>query len=553
MLQHLAISNYAIIDELELSFDPHFSVITGETGAGKSILLGALSLVLGKRVDTSVLNNNEKKCIVEATFSAMHKGLEEILMVNDLDVEQETIIRREISAAGKSRAFVNDTPVSLSVLKTVSQFLFDIHTQHETLEVQNNQFQLNVVDTFVGLEERVAQFREAYKAYQKEAQRLAQLMDEEKNKRADHDYILFQMNEIEQLKLEKGEQQQLEDQLSLAENGAQIKGTLANGVLLLNQQENSIIPRLSELVNAFKGIHEFSAAYETIFNRLNSVYIELEDIDRDIQNLNENTALDVQNAAEIKDRLNSVYSLLQKHHLSNADELLDLLNGYKDQLSDNSSLSEEIERLKASVLTTENALLGLAKKISDSRKKGFKKLSATIVDNLKDLGMPDAQVSIHHEISSELSENGIDEVQFLFSANKGFDMQPLNKTASGGELSRLMLTIKSLLANSTQVNTLIFDEIDTGVSGDVADKMGAIMQVMSKSRQVIAITHLPQVAARGDSHFGIYKTNVKGKTHTRVKKLTEELRIEEVAKMLSGKEMSKQAIENAKNLMMAKG
>jgi DNA repair protein RecN (Recombination protein N) len=549
MLLNLSINNYAIIEQINLDFKEGFTVITGETGAGKSILLGAISLLLGKRADTSVLNNKDKKCIVEGTFIFNQEIFKSYFTSNDLDFEKETIVRREITTSGKSRAFVNDTPVTLSVLKELTSQLVDIHSQHQTLKLQNNQFQLNVVDYYAQITNQITDYKKQYQSYTEKKKRLDTLINKDANAKSDIDYLEFQINEIEELVLQPNEQKEIQEQLAIINNAETIKQTLEKAVLHLNNSDQNILSVLREIVNSFAHISEFGEVYKENYERLNSLLIELEDTTNEIESLDSSLDFDSGNAQYLTNRLSTIYSLEQKHHLSDSDELIELLKTFKAKLATISITENELDKLKESVEKDKAKIIKLAKKISEKRIAILPKLSKTIINNLAELGMPDSSFTIKHSLLDSVNENGIDSLKFLFSANKGVAEKELEKTASGGELSRLMLTIKSILASNSNVSSIIFDEIDTGVSGDIAHKMATIMSSMSKHIQIIAITHLPQVAAKGESHYKIYKETTSGKTSTFLNKLSPEDRVEEIAKMLSGKKLSSVAKENAKILL----
>jgi DNA repair protein RecN (Recombination protein N) len=549
MLSYLYIANYAIIEELKVGFNNGFTVITGETGAGKSILLGALSLILGKRVDTSVLNDKSKKCVIEGVFKIIEEKHASFFSLNDLDFDNETTVRREISPTGKSRAFINDTPVNLTVLKEFSELLIDIHSQHQTLQVKDVDFQLNVVDSYAELSIEVILYKKEFKKYIALKRAYENLVNQEKTAKSDVDYLTFQLNELLALSLKENEQEELEAQLEIINNSEEIKEVLQFSVEAFNNSDNNIVSTIKSIQQSFSKLSHCSEDYKNISERLNSTFIDVADIAREIELLNDNSDFDTDNAEYINLRLNSIYSLEQKHHLSNSNELILLQESLKDKLAKVNSFDEEIENHLKELELKEKELRDIAKQLSAKRVKSFAKLSKDILTNLSELGMAEASFEVRHTLSDKLNEHGLDEITFLFSANKGFSPIELHKAASGGELSRLMLTIKSILSKTTDISTILFDEIDTGVSGDVADKMGSIMKQMSSSMQVIAITHLPQVAAKGNHHYKIVKKITNDKTITTLSVLTKDDRIDEIAKMLSGKELTKAARENAINLI----
>ncbi len=549
MLKHLSITNYAIIKQVELKFNAGFTVITGETGAGKSILLGALSLILGKRADTSVLNDKQKKCIVEGEFNLQEENYIHFFNENDLDYEGSTIIRREISASGKSRAFINDTPVSLAVLKELTSQLVDIHSQHQTLQIKDSKFQINVIDAFANLGTMYKAYAKTYAEYLNNRNRLNELINVANNAKTDTDYITFQVKEIEALDLKPNEKENIESELEIINNAEEIKSVLENtGNGLINSEQN-LLSELRNVSSQFSKINNCSTEYNSIYERLNSLIIELEDVAKEIENANNSLSFNPENLSYLNDRIGRIFSIEQKHNLSTTEEIFQLLEKLKLQLSESNSYEEKIIELTSTVTEQKEVLLEAAKILSLKRRESLKGVSDEIVNNLNLLGMPDASFEVKHQMLDEPNEFGLDKIDFLFTSNRGFELKELSKAASGGELSRLMLTIKSILANNKNLSSIIFDEIDSGVSGDIADKMANIMKQMSSSMQVIAITHLPQVAAKGEMHYKIYKENKEGKTLTTLSTLDNSSRVEELAKMLSGKELSSAARENARTLL----
>jgi DNA repair protein RecN (Recombination protein N) len=549
MLTHLSITNYAIIEQIDIDFNNGFTVITGETGAGKSILLGAISLILGNRSDTSILNNKEKKCIVEGTFLLTKEKFNSFFLTNDLDFDAETLVRREISKTGKSRAFINDTPVTLNVLKNLTSQLIDVHSQHQTLKLQNNQFQIDVVDSFANINEDLKNYKEKYKLYKGKQKILFDLLNKEATDKSDLAYLQFQINEIEELNLQPNEQEHIQNQLAIINNAESIKTTLEKVSYTLSSSESNTVGSLKEVVNSYAQIIDYGEKYVEQHQRLQSLLIELEDVSLEIDEDNNSFEFDPENAQYLNQRLSTIYSLEQKHMLNNSDELLNLLNTLTDQLKAIDSTETEIKKLQEALEIEGEQINKLAQQISKKRNKIIPELEKTIISILCELGMPEATFIVKQSILEDVDLNGIDQLQFLFSANKGFKEKELEKAASGGELSRLMLAIKSVLATNSNISTILFDEIDTGVSGDIADKMAVIMKEMSNDIQIISITHLPQVAAKGDSHIKIYKETIGNKTATFLKVLTKTDRVEEIAKMLSGKNTSSIAKENAKILL----
>lgn len=549
MLKHLSITNYAIIEALELDFNKGFTVITGETGAGKSILLGALSLILGQRADTSVLNNKDKKCIVEGEFQFKDNLFKSFFSEHDLDFESSTLIRREINSKGKSRAFVNDTPVNLNIIKELAQHLLDIHSQHETLQMKESLFQLDVIDTFADALQLRNEFKVVYSQFQEEEEALNQLKSLSLQANSDLDYLKFQVNEIEELQLKSNEKEEIEDELSIINGAEEIKQVLQSATHTLDESEQNIILQLRDIVRRFSDIAELSEHYKTLHERLNSLLIEMEDVTREIVLSNDDFSFDPERLTYLNDRLNKIYTIEQKHQVSSTTEIIALFESMQQRLADIGNYDERLADKQAKVDQLKDKALKAAVQLSEKRSTAFADLETNIIESLAELGMPEATFKIGHQRMDAMNSLGVDVVQFLFSANKGFEPKEIGKVASGGELSRLMLTIKSILVKNKDLATLIFDEIDTGVSGDIADKMAQIMSNMSKDTQIIAITHLPQVAAKGDQHYKIYKETLDDKTLTSIQVIEKDDRIEELAKMLSGKELTEEAKKNAAVLL----
>ena len=549
MLKHLSIINYAIIESLKIDLSENFTVITGETGAGKSILLGALSLILGNRADTTVLNDKSKKCIVEGEFCIDENEYQSFFHKHDLDVDALTIIRREISATGKSRAFINDTPVSLSILKELTSNMVDIHSQHETLQIKNNLFQIKVLDSYCKINSEVKKYKQEYSSYKQLEKELETLKQQSIQAQEDVDYISFQATEIQSLNLKPNEKETIEESLKVANNAEGIKRVLEDSANNLTNVDRNVLEVLKSINTEFLGISKFSNEYQLISERLNSLTIELEDLALMINRTNDDFVFDAENLTYLNERLGSIYAIEQKHKVSSTQEILDLLDNLNSKLLSTSSYEAKIEEKKKIVNAQKEKVLVLAQKISSIRKREVSKIEKDIITYLIQLGMPEAAFKVAIKSLDEPKENGIDQVDFLFSANKGFEAKELNKVASGGELSRLMLVIKKFLAKGNSISTILFDEIDTGVSGDIADKMAELMMEIAKDVQVVAITHLPQVAAKGDVHLKISKQANNNKTITIVDVLEKDERVGELAKMLSGKKISKEALSNAKVLL----
>ena len=551
MLQSISIRNYAIIDELEINFDSGLNIMTGETGAGKSIILGALGLVLGERADSKVLFDKEAKCHVEATFNVQTDTLKIALESNDLDYETHTVLRREINAAGKSRAFINDTPVTLQLLKSVGALLVNLHSQHETLSLMEAGFQLNTVDIYAGNKQLLAEYQPLFVQYKKHIAALAILEKQQSNANTENDFLLFQLNELRETNLQAGEQQQLEDELSTLSNAESIKAALQKAYNLMDENEISVTTLLSEISVETKSIQQFSASLSSLHERIQTLLIEIKDVVRDTEKLNDDISVQPERLMEVNERLIQLHRLCKKHQVINADELIAIMEQLEEKAGKGAHVEKEIEVLKLTILKEESQLLKLAESLHKNRDKSSTGISKIVIELLKKVGMPEGSfvASVKHTTQKQLNDSGFSEVEFLFSANKGIAPQTLKSVASGGELSRLMLCIKSLLADAGELPTMIFDEIDTGISGEVAQRVGLVMKDLSKHHQLICITHLPQIATAGSTHFYIYKDNSKGVTRTRIRKLNGEERIVEIAKMLSGDKLTDAAMANARALI----
>jgi DNA repair protein RecN (Recombination protein N) len=551
MLKKLFIQNYVLIDELEIDFGGGMNIITGETGAGKSILLGALSLILGERADKSALLDTSKKCIIEGLFTTERKLVADFFSSNELDFDESVIIRREVSSEGKSRSFINDTPVSLSQIKELGELLVDIHSQHETLLLNQARFQLSIVDAFAQHDTLLNEYKERFKSYQSLLKEITRFKDEEKKSMADRDYYRFLFNELDEANLTQGEQEKLEEELKTLTHAEEIKAVLSNMQDTMSGGENDLFSRVSSLQGSINSITQFSEKVEEVSNRLKSVSIELKDIQSEIEVINDDINYNPERIEEINERLNIIYRLQQKHRVNNIDELLQLKDEIETKLQSISNLKDKIIVLEKQIKTLQDELKKSAQKISSDRNKVIPQISGEIKKLLGEVSMPDAILKIQNDEKPEdnFTADGIDEIRFLFSANKGVAYQDINKVASGGELSRLMLCIKASVAKFVALPTIIFDEIDTGVSGETAIKVGRVLKNLSKGHQLIAITHLPQIAGRGDAHYFVFKEIVNRKTFTKVRKLSNDERTVEIAKMLSGEKPSAVALENAKELL----
>ncbi len=556
MLKHLSIQNYALIDNIEIDFSDGLTIITGETGAGKSILLGALGLIAGNRADAQSLQDKTKKCIIEASFNIKGYSLKEFFFGNELDYELTTNIRREVSPEGKSRAFINDTPVTLNQLKELTENLIDIHSQHQTLTLNGSEFQLSVVDAYAQHSDLLTEYATNFKLFKTLEKALNELLLRESQAKKELDYFQFQFNELEDANLKAGEQPEMEQELETLNNAEEIKLNLSKTAFGLNGGEQNILSSLNEIKLILSSFAKFKPEINELSTRLNSSHIELKDISNELDNIEQGIIYDPKLIEELTLRLDTIYRLQQKHQVKTVEDLITIKDELSNKLLEFSSLEKEIEKTKKELDAVQKSLITLAKKIAANRKRVIPKIEKEIASLLSSLSMPNAQLKINQIVrmdsfgeTENLTINGIDKINFLFSANKGSDFKDLNKVASGGELSRLMLSIKSLIAQLTALPTIIFDEIDTGVSGDIADKVGSIMNLMAKAMQVITITHLPQIASKGQTHLFVYKEEKNNKTFSNIKKLSAEERVQEIAKMLSTGTPTVSAIKNAKELL----
>ncbi len=551
MLIKLSVRNYALIKELDLELETGLTIITGETGAGKSILLGALSLILGARADSAVLLDKSEKCIVEGTFRIEEYELEEFFSSNDLDYEPVATMRREINPAGKSRAFINDTPVTVNVLKELGDKLIDIHSQHQTLMLSENSFQLTLIDSVSGISRLKNEYRETYLRYRKLKKEFVLMKDQADRNRADLEYYQFQYNQLDEAKLIEGEQDELEAEQELLGHTEEIKLALSTSSNLFFAEGMSILSMLRDVKGNFARIKTFLPESESLLSRVDSTLIELDDLAAEIEKLSVSIEADPQRLALVSNRLDNIYSLIQKHKVNNLSGLLAKKNEIKDLISSIVSGDERLNELEKQLNNDITLLTDFATRISEKRKSILPDIETRITGLLKQLGMPNAKFKIAMSKVEEFTPTGIDHADFLFSANKQIEPENLAKIASGGELSRVMLSLKSLLTKNNNLPTIIFDEIDSGVSGEVADKVGQILSAMGKYMQVINITHLPQVASRGTRHYHVYKDDTDNSTFTRVKLLSPEERILEVARLLSGSEVTETAMKNARELLKA--
>lgn len=549
MLTNLSIKNYALIDHLNVKFTNGFTVITGETGAGKSILLGGLSLVLGKRADLSSLREKEDKCIVEAEFEISKYGLKSFFLENDLDYEAKTIIRREILPSGKSRAFINDSPVTLDILSQLGDQLIDVHSQHQTLRLADNDFQLKVIDALADNGQVISAYSSKLFLYQSTQKELQKLVDFQNSATKEHEYNSFLLQELISAPLKEGILEELEEQYEQLNNVEIILEQLSHGQQLLNDEQIGLVNLLAELKQVSNKLASFGHQYSDINERIKSVFIELDDISTELNILNDKVEADPQLLEQVNAKLQLLYDLLKKHKVQTIPELLEIRNALDEKVSATENVVADIDRKKKELHQLETALNTEASNISKRRKLVIPKLKEQLEETLIDLGMASATFKIDISPSKEFKPTGKDDLSFLFSANKGSAYGDLKKVASGGELSRIMLTIKAILARYEQLPTMMFDEIDTGVSGEISNKMGDIMKDMSNTMQIFSITHLPQVAAKGVHHFKVYKEEELMGTNTKMKRLSSEERVVELAEMLGGKTLSDSALAHARQLL----
>jgi len=549
MLASLSISNFALIDKLGIDFSDGFSTITGETGAGKSILLGALGLVLGKRADLTSLKNKEEKCVIEAHFQIANYNLQAFFESNDLDYENETIIRREILPSGKSRAFINDSPVNLQELQDLSLFLIDIHSQHQTQELSEEIFQFQIIDSVANNLESINHYSAILSTYKKDKSQLVTLNTKLQTLLKEQDYNTFLLDELLAAKFKVDEQEELEQVYKQLNNVEFIKENLDKSLALANEDQFGILQNLKEIKIALQKTISFSPEYQSLFDRINSVTIEFDDIITELSQHTEILVHDPESLELVNQKLQNIYNLQKKHQVNSIAELLDIQNDLDNKVVSVVELEFEINKLTVKIENATSELDTLALNIRNNRLKAVPVLSEKLIYILEQLGMPNVRFNMELKEKDHYFINGKDELQFLFSANKGSDFGLLKKVASGGELSRIMLAVKAILAQYSSLPTIIFDEIDTGVSGEIANKMAAIMKDMSSKMQVFSITHLPQIAAKGKTHYKVFKSIQGNTTISELKLLTFEERIVEIAEMLSGKDISDSALNHAKALL----
>lgn len=550
MLRSLYIQNYALIEKLDIRFDSGFSVITGETGAGKSIILGAIGLLLGQRADVKSIRKGATKCVIEAHFDVSAYGMQPFFEANELEYEDECILRRELYASGKSRAFINDTPASLAQMKELGELLIDVHSQHQNLLLNKEGFQLNVLDLLAHDEAELAAYQKLYNDWRQARQDLEELVARAEQSRADEDYIRFQLEQLEEANLTDGEQEELEQEAEMLTHAEDIKAGLYRAGQALNADEGSVLEALKDCQNTMMSLRSVFAPAGELADRLDSVYIELKDISQEVSDKEEEVEFNPARLDEVNARLNLIYSLQQKHRVDTVKALLSLQENYALQLSAITSSDEDIARLEARVKELFTQVTAQAQVLTEARTRAAREVERQMAARLVPLGMPNVRFQVEIGTRKEPGVHGADTVNFLFSANKNGVLQSISQVASGGEIARVMLSVKAMIAGAVKLPTIVFDEIDTGVSGEIADRMADIMQEMGDNdRQVISITHLPQIAARGRAHYKVYKEDNEVETNSHIRRLTDDERVEELAHMLSGATLTEAALNNARALL----
>lgn len=550
MLRSLYIQNYALIEKLDIGFDSGFSVITGETGAGKSIILGAIGLLLGQRADVKSIRKGASKCIIEARFDVSAYGMQPFFEANELEYEDECILRRELYASGKSRAFINDTPASLAQMKELGELLIDVHSQHQNLLLNKEGFQLNVLDLLAHDEAELAAYQRLYNDWRQARQDLEALVARAEQSRADEDYIRFQLEQLEEANLTDGEQEELEQEAEMLTHAEDIKAGLYRAGQALNADEGGVLEVLKDCQNTMMGLRSVFAPAGELADRLDSVYIELKDISQEVADKEEEVEFNPARLDEVNARLNLIYSLQQKHRVDTVKALLSLQENYALQLSAITSSDEDIARLEAQVKELFSQVTAQAQVLTEARTRAAREVERQMAARLVPLGMPNVRFQVEMGVRKEPGVHGADTVNFLFSANKNGVLQNISSVASGGEIARVMLSVKAMIAGAVKLPTIVFDEIDTGVSGEIADRMADIMQEMGDNdRQVISITHLPQIAARGRAHYKVYKEDNEVETNSHIRRLTDDERVGELAHMLSGATLTEAALNNARALL----
>ncbi len=554
MLQSISIQNYALIDTLDITFDKGFSVITGETGAGKSIILGAIGLLLGQRADVKAIKRGASKCVIEAHFNISSYQMQSFFEENELEYDSnECILRRELQATGKSRAFINDSPASLILMKELGEQLIDVHSQHQNLLLNKENFQLNVLDALAGDEKELSDYKEAYQSYRKVAEELSILTELEEKSKADEDYVRFQLDQFDEAKLVEGEDAELKKEEEILSHAEEIKEGLYSTEQILLGDEGGLLSNLKKIAGTLRSLKERYNAAGDLSDRVDNLSIELKEVARDLTREQENIEVDPGRLDFVNERLNLIYTLEKKHHVSTLEELIQVQEEFRARLNALSSFGEQIEVLQKQ----KEALYGKAEKamllLTKKRTQAARKVEHEMQSRLIPLGMPNVRFQVRIIPKANFDATGGDNVGFLFSANKNATLQNISSVASGGEIARVMLSLKAMIADATQLPTIIFDEIDTGVSGEIADKMAEIMKEMGSCMQVISITHLPQIAAKGKVHYKVYKQDNETSTSSNIRRLKQEDRIEEIAHMLSGATLTEAAMNNAKELLKEYG
>ena len=551
MLQSIHIQNYALIESLDIDFHPGFSVITGETGAGKSIILGAIGLLVGQRADIKAIKNGANKCIVEARFNIASYALESFFEEHEMEYEEgECILRRELYASGKSRAFINDTPATLTQMKELGEKLIDVHSQHQNLLLNHEDFQLSILDILANDEKELQTYQDLYSDYKKVCRELAHIQEQAEKNRQDEDYIRFQVEQLEEANLQNGEQEELEQEAETLSHAEEIKASLYKADQLMASGDMTLLSATKECLQTLQGISRVYGQTQEWIERLDSCYIELKDLSQEIASASDDVEFNPTRLDFVNDRLNLIYSLQQKHRVSSVDELIHLAEEYRTKLDAITSYDETIRDLQKKKEAFYAKLLSVAATLTNLRQDAAKEIERQMQTYLIPLGMPNVRFAVELTSKKEPDSKGMDHVTFLFSANKNGVLQNVASIASGGEIARVMLSLKAMIAGAVKLPTIIFDEIDTGVSGSIAEKMALIMEEMGQAdRQVISITHLPQIAARGKNHYKVYKEDTEVGTNSHIRPLNEEERINEIANMLSGATLTEAALNNAKALL----
>lgn len=554
MLCSLYIQNYALIDQLDIRFETGFSVITGETGAGKSIILGAIGLLLGQRADTKTIRQGAAKCVIEARFDITEYSIRKFFEENELEYDAECILRRELYASGKSRAFINDTPASLVQMKELGERLIDVHSQHQNLLLNKEDFQLEVLDILAFNEELLATYRDTYRRWKGLEKEIEALVEKAEQSKADEDYIRFQLEQLDEASLSEGEQEELEQEAETLTHAEEIKAGFYRVDQCMYADEGGLLANLKESLNTLQGVQSVYQAAEELSERMESLYIELKDIAQEVAGRMGEVEFNPARLEEVNDRLNLIYSLQQKHRVQRVEELITLTEEYREKLTAITSFDAQIEELSKQRDNQYKEVKRLAEALNKKRVLAAREVEKQMQERLIPLGMPNVRFQVEIALRKEPGASGEDAVTFLFSANKNGALQQIASVASGGEIARVMLSVKAMIAGAVKLPTIIFDEIDTGVSGEIAERMAEMMQEMGgqQKRQVISITHLPQIASRGAAHYWVYKQDSDTETNSHIRRLTDEERVNEIAQMLSGSKLTEAALSNARELLGVK-